>query len=95
VPEGEYSIIYSFAGYESEIITQKLDQNKILNIELSESPYSMDTVVVKANLEEDFVKSTKMGTITLVPKENSKIPVLLGEQDIFRVIQLLPGVAQS
>jgi hypothetical protein len=95
LPEGKYDIYYNYLGYETKKIEINLDHNIRQDIELKTSPILGDSVIVSAKAEEDFVKTTEMGTIRLIPKENSKIPVLLGEQDIFRTIQLLPGVSQT
>ena len=95
LPEGKYNIYYNYLGYETKKIEINLDHNIRRDIELKTSPILGDSLIVSAKAEEDFVKTTEMGTIRLIPKENSKIPVLLGEQDIFRTIQLLPGVSQT
>jgi hypothetical protein len=95
LPVGNYTFHYSYMGYETKKIEVNLDHNLRHDIELKTSPILGDSVIVQAEAEEDFVKTTEMGTIKLIPKEDSRIPVLLGEQDIFRTLQLLPGVSQT
>ena len=44
---------------------------------------------------DENVKSTNMGTTDIVPKEIDKVPVLFGEKDILKTIQLLPGISSA
>jgi len=94
VPAGNYTINYGYIGYQPKDLELSLHQNIRQNIELQSSPFLGDTVVVSASPEEHTLRTTEIGTFTLIPKEQSHIPVFLGERDIFRSIQLLPGVTQ-
>ncbi|UCF62764.1 MAG: TonB-dependent receptor, partial [bacterium] len=94
IPAGIYKINYAYIGYEPKELGLSLDQNIRQNIELQPTSFLGDTVVVNAPPEEHTLRTTEIGTFTLIPKEQSHIPVFLGERDIFRSIQLLPGVTQ-
>ena len=95
IPAGEYIIHYSYISYENIELPVFLDKNIQRNIELKTAALLGDTVIVNANMEDNIIKSTENGTFNLIPKKLSHVPVLLGEQDIFRTIQLLPGVSQT
>lgn len=93
LPKGEYTIAYSYLGYADKEIKITLDQNIELNVQM-ESGLTVSEVVVTAE-EDDNVHGTQMGTIDL-PVENIKLlPSLLGEVDILKALQLLPGVLSA
>lgn len=95
--EGTYTIICSYLGYEDYKEEIKLDGSKVINIGLKpyESGIELQTVVVTANNPDDNLSKPQMGTETLNLKDIEKIPVLLGEKDIIKTIQLLPGVKST
>ncbi len=95
IPFGYHTIKYSYIGFKPKEVKIYLNQNIIKNIELEETVISGETVTITAECEDKNIKSTEMGTIRLIPKKLSPIPVLFGEQDILKTIHLLPGVAQS
>jgi len=95
IPSGDYALKYSFIGYEPEEMSVHLDQNMRKNIELRETTIAGETVVVTADIEDKNITSTQMGTIQIAPKNLSTLPILFGEQDLFKTIQLLPGITQS
>ena len=92
VPAGRFKIVYSFIGYKIKVKDIILNKNIMANIELETSPFISDTVFVTASREENFVKNTEIGTISLSPQKLSSMPVLFGEQDILKTLHLLPGV---
>lgn len=89
--KGELTITYSFVGYKSLTKKFRLTGDSIINIELSPS-ITIDEVVVNADRMFTVENSTRQSTIKLQAKQIEKIPVILGEKDLIKVIQLLPGV---
>lgn len=92
LPAGDYTLEYSYLGYSSQTVKVNLDKNIRRSVELTGGVLTADTITVTANSEEDFLKSTEVGTIRLSPKELKTTPVLFGEQDILKALHLLPGV---
>ena len=93
LPAGTYTLILSFVGYSKQTKTIELSgQDRKLNLELAEDRFDLQEVVVKATREEDNVKSIEMSVNRLDTKTIQRIPALLGEVDVIRSIQLLPGV---
>lgn len=91
LPPGEYELIASFIGYEKKLIPLSIkNENLILDLDLKESNTTLDEVVVTVN--EPEVTRVQMSEIQLSVSEIKKIPAFLGEVDIIRAIQLLPGV---
>jgi hypothetical protein len=92
-PEGTYTIVINYIGYKPYSNQIKLDKNFVLNIELEESSKELNTVEIKAESAADNVRKIEMSVAKLDIKQINKIPALLGEVDIVRAIQLLPGVS--
>lgn len=92
LPEGEYRILFQFVGYESQVLKLKLDSNKKADVELIPKTYELGNVVVTGQRADKNVTSLQMGAVQLVPKQIENIPVIFGEPDILKTIQLTPGV---
>jgi len=94
LPAGQYTIVCSYIGYEpiEEVIDLKAPLKK--NFELKESSKNTtNEVKISATRPQDNVKSMEMSVSKLDIKSITKIPALLGEVDVIRSIQLLPGVS--
>jgi len=87
-----YTIIYDYLGYESQEIAIDLIANIKKDIRLKPAQESLEEVVIIKKNKKRKVQSTAMGTHKISVKAVENLPVLLGEKDILKVIQLLPGV---
>ncbi|MEM7374050.1 MAG: carboxypeptidase-like regulatory domain-containing protein [Bacteroidota bacterium] len=86
------AVVVSYLGYAEKSIP--LDPNietQNLIIELSTSEYVVEEVVIEAGTKQ-VMKSTGMSQISLNPAQIQNLPSL-GERDIFRTLQLMPGVS--
>lgn len=93
LPAGSYSIRYSFIGYHTETRNVKLAQHtKELNISLMTDNHMLDAVIVSSTKKDANVTELKMSVQTLDMVRIRKIPSLMGEVDVIKSIQLLPGV---
>ncbi len=92
IPEGKYSFVIQYIGFRTRIDTVLLDKNLTLNFELTPEAIRVGEVVISAERSNKNVTSTEMGVKNLEMHEISTIPVLLGEKDILKTIQLLPGI---
>lgn len=90
--EAKYILVYNFLGYQSKEIEVDLQENKKINIRLVPSDEALEQVVISTKNKKRNVKTTSMGTHRLQVKAVENLPVLLGERDIVKIIQLLPGV---
>jgi hypothetical protein len=70
-----------------------LDKNTIINIELSMVHNLMDEVVVTANTSRDNVTANEMGLFRIDNKTINQIPVFMGESDLIKAVQMMPGVS--
>jgi hypothetical protein len=92
LPEGEQRIRFRFIGYESKIFTVVLNENKNLDAELRLLSYAIENVVITGERADKNITSVEMGSIQLTPQQVESIPVLFGEADVLKTIQLTPGV---
>lgn len=92
VPAGTYTVEYSFIGFETVSEVMDLEENTTKNVELGFSQTMLDEVVVTGEREDENLTSVEMSVAKIDIAQIKKIPQLLGEADIIRSIQLLPGV---
>lgn len=90
--KGEYTVTCSYMGYSNFTRTVLLDGERILDIELEESLHKIQEVTVSAAGKNVNVSSMETGSQSLQIQTIRKIPAFLGEVDIIKAIQLLPGV---
>lgn len=94
LPAGNYELVFSYLGFQDQLIPLDLTANQTLTIELSEG-VELQEVVVVAEEEDENVADTKMGTVAVSIEQIKKLPALLGEVDVLKSIQLLPGVLSA
>ena len=92
---GQYDVKYSYVGYSSVVKNVEFSEPIRLNIELSESQDILDEVVVEAKQSDENTKGTQMGKIDLSMDKIKTIPAFMGEVDVLKTIQFLPGVSSG
>lgn len=92
LPKGNDTIVFSFIGYKTTFKAVELFSNQTVNLEMGEEGTDLQEVVVSSEKEDMNVKSMEMSVAKLDIKQIQKMPALLGEVDIIKSIQLLPGV---
>ena len=95
LPEGNYELIVSAVGMVEKKINVALNNPVTLNIELETAPMALDEVVVRASSTRRSLKQPQMGMERINTQEIRNIPVLLGERDALKVLQLLPGIKSA
>lgn len=93
--EGEYIFICSFVGYQPKIIQLKLDANKQVNFDVISKIALSQEVIVSAKKRDGNIKNAQMGKFTLPIEQIKSIPAFLGEVDLLKTIQLLPGIRNA
>ncbi len=95
LPAGTYNLKYSYVGYEPYTLKVNLDKDISKNISLSEASEMIEEVRITGVAKDENVSSTEMSTNVLEMKSVEKLPVVFGEPDVIKTIQLLPGVLQA
>jgi len=89
---GTYTFVFSYMGYISEEIQIQLNSDHTLNMGLMPRDQKIEQVVVKADKPNKNVSSNQMSFEKLSVREIRKLPSFMGEVDIIKSIQLMPGV---
>ena len=89
---GKYTMRYSYVGFESQEKTVQLSSNLSVDINLNSVGLELGEVVITGKRTDENVRAPGMSMAKLDIKTIRKVPALLGEIDIVKVIQLLPGV---
>ena len=93
LPKGNYEILFSYIGYETQIYNISLNKNLEKNIGFQISSFSVGEIQVQG--KANIIKQTQSSVIEVPIEQIRTIPALLGEVDIIKAIQLLPGVQSS
>ena len=95
-PKGTYTLTISFIGYSEQSQEIVLDKDQKIDFEVIEETEQLDEVVIESTESESVNIRTPQMSVTKVQMASiKKIPVVLGEIDIIKSIQLLPGITNS
>jgi len=92
IPKGKYNLISSYIGYETKEKEIILNQNKSIILYLSPESFEIKEVTLSTKPEDYNIKNANLGKIELEVKKLEQLPVLMGEKDVLKSIQLLPGI---
>jgi hypothetical protein len=91
---GESNVKYSYIGYNCNNKKINLTRDTRLNIDLKEAGDLLEEVIIDA-LSDDNTTGTQMGKIDLSMDKIKTIPAFMGEVDVLKTIQFLPGVSSG
>jgi len=92
---GEYVLKFDYLGYEEKEISVLLHENLVRDVSLVQQSIQMDEVVVTVNRSDANVSDVQTGVEHIQLQQINKLPVLLGERDIIKSLQLMPGVKSA
>jgi hypothetical protein len=92
LPKGKYSLTVSYLGYQQKDTVIELTSNIRLNITLNTATKELSEVVVSAEGRNANVTKSEMSMEKISARIIKAAPALLGETDVLKVVQLLPGV---
>lgn len=90
---GNHRMQVSYMGYDSQVIQVIPEKNRVLNVELMPADYPLETVEVSAIAKDEKILEIGSGIERVSIEQMKKMPKLLGEVDLIRNIQLLPGIS--
>ncbi|MBS1772136.1 MAG: TonB-dependent receptor [Bacteroidetes bacterium] len=91
---GNYTVIYSYVGFATRTEVLNIVADMKFDAEM-QSTTTMKDVEVKDTRRDEHVKGTEMGTISLSAEKIKTLPVIFGETDILKALQLMPGVQSA
>lgn len=92
VAEGDYTMSVTMPGYKTEKRSIALHANRQENFSLTDTTILSSEVVITGEKQDQNVTDPQMGAQKVDMKEANKLPVLFGEKDVLKTIQLLPGI---
>ncbi len=95
VPKGKYTVTIKSLGFETKTMELDLTDNQRLDVEMKVEGKVFGTVEVRAEKLDENIKSAELGVDKINLKDIENIPVLFGEKDILKTLQLLPGVKSA
>ncbi|MEM6261954.1 MAG: TonB-dependent receptor, partial [Bacteroidota bacterium] len=93
VPKGKYMVEYGYLGFEAQKIEVELGESLSQDVEMKEDVTELNEVVVTSKVGS--IRSSEISTETISGETIEKLPAILGEPDVLRSIQLLPGVSSA
>lgn len=91
LPEGEATLRFSYLGYGADTYSFTLQRDTVLNISMKDNNQLQEVVIV-SNKSEAGNLATQMGAIEIPTTQIKSTPSVLGEADVMKTIQLMPGV---
>lgn len=92
LPAGDHEIQFSYIGYGTIKMNVSLKANKTLDMKLEKSSSQLSTITVTGNKQEKAVNTLTTSLNRLDIAQMKKMPTFMGEVDVLRSIQTLPGV---
>ncbi len=95
--KGFFKLEITYTGYQKFSVNLNISGDSTLRIVMRPKSEELEEVTITADrtLQSDQFQTTRMSTNSLSGKEISSIPVLGGEADVIKTIQLLPGVTKG
>lgn len=93
--EGKYTLLCSYVGYLSQEVSLQLHKDSAINFSLSPGVALSEEVIVSAKKRDNNVKAAQMGKLNLPIEQIRSVPAFLGEVDLLKVVQLMPGVRNA
>ncbi len=90
-PAGRQQVKFSFVGYKNFSLTVDFQKDTVLNVALLDEIMLEEVIVIGESYQEK-VQDTQMSIVELTPEEARRIPVVFGEVDLIKILQLKPGV---
>ncbi len=93
--DGKHQLEYSSMGLQTNHLDFFLRKDTVINISLEDESVSLGAVTITGTSTKRSLSTPQMGLEKLTTKEMKNVPVLLGERDAIKVIQLLPGIKSA
>lgn len=95
VPAGKYTLVFSYLGFVTQEMPLDLTADRRINVSLKSTAIQAKEVNISAEREDRNVQSIDMGKEKIEVEKIKQLPAFMGEVDILKTIQLLPGVQSA
>ncbi|WP_027392233.1 TonB-dependent receptor [Aquimarina latercula] len=93
IEKGTHQIEISYLGYKTILKEIQITNNQKIDFNLTEELAQLDEIIISSNNTRKKIESTEMSVISLQGETIKKMPAILGEPDVLKSLQLLPGVS--
>ncbi len=91
LPASEVELLYSYVGYGTMKLAFSLQKDTTINIDMEDNAL-LQEIVVSGTKAEEIQRATQMSAVSVPIEQIKALPAFLGEVDVLKVLQLLPGV---
>lgn len=95
IPAGKYTVSAQYLGYNVKNATVDLQKSTRLDLTLTSQESQLKEVEITSTRKNENVVRTQMGVEQLDMREINNVPVLMGEKDVIKTLQLIPGVKSA
>ncbi|KAA6316117.1 hypothetical protein EZS27_033526, partial [termite gut metagenome] len=95
LPKGQNTLIVTYLGYETKQIPLSVTKNTKYDISLAQITIELTEVVISSKRPDASVTDPQTGVTQMEVKQINKLPVLLGERDVIKSLQLMPGIKSA
>lgn len=95
LPKGDYNLRVSYMGYNDKMVKVSVTGNLRQNITLSQSSIALEEVIVTSKRPDANVTDPQSGVTQMEIQQLNKLPVLMGERDVIKSLELTPGVKSA
>ncbi|MDR2814395.1 MAG: TonB-dependent receptor [Prevotellaceae bacterium] len=91
LPKGQVELAYSYVGYATQVYSFVLDRDTVIDVNMRNT-LQLEEVVVTAVGSDRIQDRTQMSALNVPIAQVKAVPAFLGEVDILKVLQLMPGI---
>jgi hypothetical protein len=95
LPKGTWQVEFSGSAQQQQVVTIRMEKDTVVDIQMTDKDTLLQDVVVVARPGSRSISSPQMGMEKLSISDIKHLPVLLGERDVLKSIQLLPGIKSA
>lgn len=95
LPKGDYILLFNYMGYDTQKVKISLSSNIKKNVTIDQASMQLDEVVITSKRKDANVSDAQTGVTQMEVQQLNKLPVLMGERDIIKSLELMPGVKSA
>jgi hypothetical protein len=95
VGKGMHQFQISYVGYENLILDLNVIKDSLVQFELAVRSTTITEIVVSGKKRENNIKNAQMGKVSIPIEQIKAVPAFMGEVDLLKVVQLVPGVRNA
>jgi hypothetical protein len=95
LPGGEHTLIFNAMGYDTRQVDVAVTGDVKLNVTLTQTSVQLDEVLITSKRPDTNVSGAQTGVTRMEVQQLNKLPVLMGERDVIKSLELMPGVKSA